>query len=106
MLEVRVKFSLKFPWQKQHLRTRKFFHQKTGPKFKEETKNATLEQDIVWCWNLHTSVSRSENTWNVWNVVLEEDGENQLDRSFEKWINVTNSQVGEEYPTNNNKKEG
>jgi hypothetical protein len=37
-------------------------------------------------------------------VVLEKDGEDQLDWSFEKW-SVTHSQGGEEYPTCNKKKE-
>jgi hypothetical protein len=52
-------------------------------------------------------------TWTFWkidqnkfqNVVLEKDRD-QLDRSCEKWINITNSQEGGEYPTNNKKKEG
>jgi len=40
------------------------------------------------------------------NVVPEKDGEDELDQSHEKWSSVTNSQGGEEHPTNNEKKEG
>jgi len=38
-------------------------------------------------------------------VVLEKDGEEQADSSREKW-SVTKNQGGEEYPTNNEKKDG
>jgi len=44
---------------------------------------------------------RSEIPGKFWNVVLEEDGEDQLDRSCGTWRNVTKSQGGDEYPTNN-----
>ena len=46
---------------------------------------------------------KSEISGKFWNVVLEND-EDQLHRSFEKWSD-TKSQVGEDYPTNNKKKE-
>jgi len=39
-------------------------------------------------------------------VVVEKDGEDQSDRSCEKGRSVIQSQVGEEYHTNNKKKEG
>jgi hypothetical protein len=52
-----------------------------------------------------TSESRSEVSGKFWNVVLEKNGEDQLDRSFEKW-SITQSQGGEEYRTYNKKKKG
>jgi len=48
-----------------------------------------LEHSFIWCWNLDTSGSRSETPGKFWNVVLEKDGENQLDRSCEKWKSIT-----------------
>ena len=55
----------------------------------ETNKMLHLELDFVWCWNLDASVSRSEIPGKSRNVVLEEDGEDQLDRSCEKWRSVT-----------------
>ena len=40
-----------------------------------------LEHGFVWCWNLDASGSRSEIPGKFWNVVLEKDGEDQLDWS-------------------------
>jgi hypothetical protein len=40
---------------------------------------------FVWCWNLDTSESRSDIPGKFWNVVLKKNGEDQLDRSCEKW---------------------
>jgi hypothetical protein len=48
--------------------------------------------------------NRSEVSGQFWNVVLEKDGEDQLDRSCEKWRSITQSQGGEEYPAYNKKK--
>jgi hypothetical protein len=56
-----------------------------------------LKHSFVWCWNLGASCSRSETPGRVLNVVLEKDGEDQLDRSCEKW-SITWSQRAEEYP--------
>ena len=42
-----------------------------------------LEHGFVWCWNLDASGSRSEIPGKFWNVVLEKDGEDQLDWSCE-----------------------
>jgi hypothetical protein len=47
-----------------------------------------LEHGFVWWWNLGTSKSRSETPGEFLNLVLEEDGEDQLDRSCEKWRNI------------------
>jgi hypothetical protein len=38
-------------------------------------------------------------------VVLEKDGEDQLERSCEKWGGVTKSKEGKEHPTYNKAKE-
>jgi len=43
------------------------------------------KKGILWCWNLDISGSRSETPGKFWNVVLEEDGKDQLDWSCEKW---------------------
>ena len=42
--------------------------------------------------------SRSEIPGKLWNVVLEKDEEDQIDRSCEKW-SITKSEEGEEYHT-------
>jgi len=55
---------------------------------------------------LDTSGCRSEMAGKFRNVVLVKDGEEELDRSCEKRRSVTQSQGGEECPTNNIKKEG
>jgi hypothetical protein len=44
------------------------------------------------------SGSRSETPGKLKNVVLEKDAEDHLDRSYEKWWSVTDSQWAEEYP--------
>jgi hypothetical protein len=48
---------------------------------------------------VNTSESRSEVFEKFWNVVLEKNGEDHLDRSCEKWRSITQSQGGQEYPT-------
>jgi hypothetical protein len=68
-------------------------HQQIDLKFKEETNEVLhLECSLLGCWNLDTSESRSETPGKFWNVVLEKDGEDQLDRSCEKWGSITYSQ--------------
>ena len=82
-----------------------FFHYQTGLKFKEKTSKVLhLDYSFEWCWNLDTSDSRSEVPGKFWNVVLEKDGEDQLDWSCEKWRSVTHSLEGEEYQTYNKKR--
>ena len=56
-------------------------------------------------WNLDTAESRSEIPGKFWNVVLEEDGDDQLGRSCEKW-SVKWDEGGEEYPMYSKKEEG
>ena len=64
---------------------KKTCHQQMELKFKAESN----EHSFVWCRNLDTSENRSEISGKFWNVVLEKDGEDQLDRSREKWRSVT-----------------
>jgi len=47
-----------------------------------------LKRSFVWCWNLGTPERDSEILGKFWNVVLEKNGEYQLDRSSEKWRSV------------------
>ena len=47
-----------------------------------------LEHSFIWCWNLNASGSRSETPGKFWNVVLEKDGKDQLDRACEKWRSI------------------
>jgi hypothetical protein len=53
----------------------------------------------------HSESLKSRMSGKFWNTVLEKDEENQLDWPCEKW-SVTKSQRGQEYPTNNSRKEG
>jgi len=55
---------------------------------------------------MDTSEIRLEILVMLWNLVLEKDGEYQLDRLRENCGSVTESQAGEEIPINNTKKEG
>jgi len=65
-------------------------YQQIGLKFEEEpSEMLRLEHGSVRCWNLDTSGNRSDTPGKFWNVVLEKDGEDQLDRSCEKWRSVT-----------------
>jgi hypothetical protein len=72
----------------------------------ETSKVLCLEHSLVRFWNWDTSENSSEVPGKFWNVVLEKDREDQLDRSCEKLRRVKKSQGREKYPTNNKKKEG
>ena len=68
------------------------FYQQIRLKFEEETSEmlrVRLEHGSVWCQNLDAPGNRLETPGKFWNVVLEKDGEDQLDRSCEKWRSVT-----------------
>ena len=68
-------------------------HQQTGLKFKEGTNKVLhLQHNSVLYWNLDTSENRSEIPQQVWNVVLEKDGD-QLDQSCEKRDRVKETNV-------------
>jgi hypothetical protein len=54
----------------------------------------------------HFGEKKSERTGKFSNVVLEKDGEEQLDRSCEKRSSVIQSQRGKEDPSYNEKGEG
>ena len=67
--------------EKAALSKKKTFHQWSVLKFQEETGEVLhLKRSIVWCQNLNTFESRSQIPGKFWNVVLEKDGEFQLDR--------------------------
>jgi hypothetical protein len=72
MQDVHVKLHAEFP------------SKKINKKKEETSKLLHLEQNLVWCWRLETSESRSEIPGKFLNVVLEKDGKDQLDRSCEK----------------------
>jgi len=55
-----------------------------------------LEHSFVWWRILDTSESRSEISGKFWNMVLEKDAEDKLDRSCGKLRSIIRSQGGEE----------
>ena len=93
-------------WQMQHLKRRRkeeeekrrrnkedeeeeereeLFRQQILLKCKEEISEMLCwKHSFLWCWSLATSESRSEIPWKFWNVVLEKDGEDRMDRMCEK----------------------
>ena len=84
---------------------KKNLYQQIGLKFKEQSSEVLrLRHGSVWCWNLDAAGNRSETRGKYWNVVLEKDGEDQSERSCEKWRSVTWSQWAEEYRTWNKKR--
>ena len=72
------------------------------------TLDLKLRKKLVKCYiwsialcgaeTLDASGSRSETPGKFWNVVLEKDGEDQLDLSCERW-GIIQSQGAEEYST-------
>ena len=67
-------------------KNKNLFYQQTGLKFDEEASEMLrLGHGSVWRWNLDAPGNRSEKHGKFWIVVLEKDGEDQLDRSCEKW---------------------
>jgi len=81
MQDVHVKLKPRLPQQEQHS-TSSSFHQQIELTFKEEiSEKLHVGHNFMWCWNLDTSESWSEIPVKFWNVVLEKDGEDQLDRS-------------------------
>ena len=79
------------------LKQEEFRRQQIGLKLKEgASKELHLGQIFIWCWNLDNWESRSDITGKFWNVVLEKDGEDQLDRSCVKWRSIAENH-GEEY---------
>ena len=83
-----------------------FLHKKIGLKVKEETsKMLHSEQNFERCLKLDTLKGISEVPGAFWYAVLEKDGEDQMDCSWEKWRSRAYSRGGKEYPTNNKNKE-
>jgi len=64
-----------------------------------------MEHSSVWCWNLDTWENRSEVPGKIWNVVLEKDEGDRMDLLCEKWVSITQSEGGKEYPLYNKIKE-
>jgi len=68
------------------------------------------EHYFDWCWNLDTSESRSETLSKLWNIVMERNGEDQMDRSREKMKRKIKKYCiksrEKEHPTYNTTKEG
>ena len=64
-----------------------------------------MEHRNVWCCNMDTQEIRSEVSLKFRNVVWEEDGEGQLNRSCEKRRSITKSQGRNKHPTYNKKEE-
>jgi hypothetical protein len=63
---------------------------KVGLKRKEETSEMLhVKRSFICCVDLDTSESRSEIPGKFWDVMKEKDEENWLDRSREKWRNIT-----------------
>jgi hypothetical protein len=70
------------------------FNQQIKFQFKEETTEMLhLDHRFIWRGQSDTWDSRSEIRWKFWNVVLEKDGKDQLDRSCEKLKSTTMSRV-------------
>jgi hypothetical protein len=65
-----------------------------------------LEHSFVWCWNLDSSKGRSETPGKFWYVVLEKDGDDQLDQLCEKWRSIPQTEGGMEHPIYDIWKEG
>jgi len=65
-----------------------------------------LEYIYLWCWKLDTLEIRSEIPENIWNIVLEMEGEDELDELYEKWRSITYSPEVDEYTMCNKKKKG
>ena len=90
MLRITLIWHLEHAYLSLWLHILRILYQQIGLKFEEETcEMLRLEHGSVWCWNLDAPGNRSETPGKIWNVVLEKDGEDQLDRSCEKWRSVT-----------------
>ena len=67
------------------------FHQQIGRKKLRKKLMKCYIWSIALCGaeTKDTWESGSDITWKLWNVVLEKDGEDQLDRSCEKLRSIT-----------------
>jgi hypothetical protein len=74
---------------------------------KKNPKMCLIKWELIICYSNQSKLICSVGLFIVRfrGVVLEKNGENQVDRSREKW-SITKNQGGEEYPTNNKKKDG
>jgi hypothetical protein len=55
---------------------------------KKLLKGYICSVNFVWCWNFDTAGHSSEKTGTFWKMVLEKDGEDQVDQSGEKLSNI------------------
>jgi hypothetical protein len=95
MQDARVKLNPGLPWQKQHSTEGIHFTPAIGLDLR---KKLVKHYHTFLLWrNLDTSESRLEIPGKFCNVVLEKDGEDQLDLSCEKCGSITYSQGEEEY---------
>jgi len=89
MEDVLVKLNVGLLWLKLHSTRRGLVLLAHWIWFEEEASELLhLEHSCIWCWDLDDWCSRSETPGKFWNVVLEKDGKDQLDRSCEKWRSV------------------
>ena len=63
-----------------------------------------LDNSFLWHWKLKSLKYKSEVPLNIWNVLLEKEG-NQLDRLCGTSRSITKSQAGNKHPTYNKKNE-
>ena len=106
MQHVHVKLNPGLPCKSSIQHEEDSFHKQVGLKFKEETSK--FSSSILYgaeTWTLREKKT-SETVGKFSNMVLEKDGEDQLDRSCKKRSSVTRSQRGKEYPSYNEKSEG
>jgi len=102
MQDVHVKVTPGLPRHKRHSTRRIISSPYSALKFKEETSKVLhLGNSLGRWWLLDPSENRSEIPGKFWNVVLEKDGEGQLDRTCEQRRSITQSWGGREYPAYN-----
>ena len=86
MQDVHTKLNPGLSWQKRHSTRKWFFTPENWIKFKAEINGVLhLVHSFEQYWKFDTSERRSEIPGQFLNVVLEKDGEDQLDRSCEEW---------------------
>ena len=74
----------KIPLAKAGFQQEACFNQQIGYS-RKELKQYCIAVTFTWCWNLRISETRPHIPRKFWNVALKKDGEDQLDRSYERW---------------------
>ena len=106
--ELTRKLNPGFPWQKQQwTKSRHFFTSEFDLKFTKQVKCYIWSVALICAetWILQ-EVRRSRTPCNFHSVVLEGDGEDQLDLSCEKWRSAVDNQWGKTHLTYTKAKEG